>query len=345
MRRLTRSGGNVIPASSNQVTASTSVEAAPSHVRWLDSSVGSRIAKEVDQVDTGAGDRRIFRQVGYVVMRKRVAPPSSISPLRRLRHRVRTQIFEYPAIYMPFARYKYRGHSPEVISAETELVIDGYFRSANTFSVHAFQMSQERPVKLAHHLHAPAQLITAARRGIPVLLLLRNPEGAILSELLYDNVALPDALDAYTRFHTCLLPYLDSFVVGEFEQVTHDFGSVIRQVNERFGTSFAEFKHTDETTRECFELMNYRGTLSEIVYSFESGVIDQEELRRKLPDLARQPQPEHFREAWIPSEDRARSKPALRERWLDPSMSQRRERAESVYRQVLAASPVASAAS
>jgi hypothetical protein len=246
---------------------------------------------------------------------------------------------------MPFARFKYRGHSPQILTPETELLIDGYFRSANTFSVHAFQISQERPVKLAHHLHAPAQLITAARRGVPTLLLLRQPEGAILSELQYDNVALPDALEAYTRFYTCLLPYMNSFVIGEFEQVTHDFGSVIQQVNARFGTNFAEFKHTDETARETFELMNLRGTLSEIVYSFESGVISLEELRRQIPDLERQSQPQHFQRAWIPSEDRAARKPALQERWRDPSMARRRERAESVYRQVLAAAPVASAAS
>jgi len=246
---------------------------------------------------------------------------------------------------MPFARWKYRGHSPEVLSSETELVIDGYFRSANTFSVHAFQLSQEKPVRLAHHLHAPAQLKVAARRGVPVLLLLRKPEGAILSELLYDNVALPDALDAYTRFYTSLLPYLDSFVIGEFEQVTNDFGSVIRQLNARFGTSFTEFKHTDETARECFDLMNYRGTLSEIVYGFESGVISAEELRRQLPELARQPQEERFRQAWIPSEDRARLKPALREQYLDPSRAEGRARAESVYRQVLAAASTTSAVS
>jgi len=274
-----------------------------------------------------------------------VAPQSSIPPLRRLRHRVRTRVFEYPAIYMPFARFKYRGHSPELISTTTELLIDGYFRSANTFSVHAFQLSQEKPVRLAHHLHAPAQLITAARRGIPTLLLLRNPDGAILSELQYDNVAIPDALEAYTRFYTCLLPYLDKFVVGEFEQVTHDFGGVIRRVNERFGTSFAEFTHTDETAREVFETMDYRGTLSEIVYSFESGVISLAELREQLPVLARLPQTQDFRHAWVPSEDRARLKPALRERLLDPSMAQRRARAQAVYRQVLAAADLAPATS
>jgi hypothetical protein len=255
---------------------------------------------------------------------------SPISPLRRARHRARTQVFEYPAIYLPLARHKYGSYSL-VIGSDTEFVIDGYFRSANTFAVHAFQMSQEKPVRLAHHLHAPAQLITAARRRIPALLLLRNPDDAILSELLYDNVALPDALDAYTRFYTSLLPYLDNFVVGEFEQVTHDFGAVIRRVNAFFGTKYIEFSHTDETVHECFELMNYRGTLSQTVYAFESGVISLGELRRQIPALSRLPQSPEFREAWIPSADRARLRPALRDRLLAPDMAQRRARAQAIY--------------
>jgi hypothetical protein len=274
-----------------------------------------------------------------------VASQSSISPLRRVRHRARTQVFEYPAIYLPFARHKYRGHSPEVISSNTQLVIDGYFRSANTFAVHAFQLVQQKPVRLAHHLHAPAQLITAARLRIPALLLLRNPDGAILSELLYDNVALPDALDAYTRFYTCLLPYLDNFVIGEFEQVTHDFGTVIRRLNACFGTNFTEFNHTDESVRECFELMNYRATLSETVYAFESGMISPGELRRQIPALARLPQPPQFRQAWIPSADRARLRQPLRELLLNPGMAQRRARAQTIYRQILAAADLTPAPS
>jgi hypothetical protein len=274
-----------------------------------------------------------------------VASQSSISPIRRIRHRARTQVFEYPAIYLPFARHKYRRHSPEVIGPDTELVIDGYFRSANTFSVHAFQLSQVKPVRLAHHLHAPAQLIRAARRGIPALLLLRNPDGAILSELLYDDVALPDALDAYTRFYTSLLSYLDSFVIGDFEQVTHDFGAVIRQVNARFGTNFAEFSHTEETARQCFELMNYRGTMSETVFAFESGMISPEELRRQLPALAQLPQAPQLRQAWVPTEERARLREPLRERLLDPGMAQRRGRAQAIYRRVLAAADLTPAPS
>src|SRR5690242_11619114 len=101
--------------------------------------------------------------------------------VRRARHRLRTHVSEHPSVYLPFARHKYPGPSPEVISAETELVIDGYTRCATTFAVYAFQLAQPRPVRLAHHLHAPAQLVAAARRGVPALALIREPRGAILS--------------------------------------------------------------------------------------------------------------------------------------------------------------------
>lgn len=262
---------------------------------------------------------------------------AAISPARRVRHRVRTLVFEHPAVYLPFARRKYRGPSPAVIGPETDLVIDGYFRSANTFAVYAFQLSQDRPVRLAHHLHAPAQLVMAARKGIPALLLLREPQGAILSELLYDNVALPDALVAYARFYTCLLPYLDSFVVGEFTQVTSDFGAVIRRVNAHFGTNFGEFRHDEQSANECLALMRQRGTSSKVILGFESGVITREEMRRELPALEREPKPPELREAWVPSQQRSSAKTALTEQWLSPGLTRLRDRAQFVYERVRSA--------
>ena len=61
-------------------------------------------------------------------------------------------------------------------------MIDGYTRSASTYAVYAFQLSQARPVRVAHHLHAPAQLIEAARRGVPTLMVIREPRGALLAQ-------------------------------------------------------------------------------------------------------------------------------------------------------------------
>jgi hypothetical protein len=261
-----------------------------------------------------------------------MAAESLPAPVRRARHRLRTRVSEHPALYLPFARRKYPGPSPEVIGPQTELVIDGYTRSASTFAVYAFQLCQDEPVRLAHHLHAPAQLIAAARRSIPALLLIREPQGAILSQLIQEpGVALRDALVAYIRFHTCLRPYAGSLAVAEFEQVTHDFGSVIRRLNTRFGTSFTEFTHTDATMHECFELMKQRGTLSPALLGFESGTVTREQMHGELRALASQPQPGEVREAWVPSERRYRTKAALCDQWYQPGLARLRDRARAGF--------------
>lgn len=256
----------------------------------------------------------------------------AVSPARRARNRLRTYVSERPALYLPLARRRYPGPSPEVISPDTELVIDGYTRCASTFAVYALQLPQPRPVRLAHHLHAPAQLIQAARDGVPALAVIREPEGAVLSQLIREpGVALRDALIAYARFYERLVPYRDGFVIADFEQVTKDFGEVIRNVNIRFGTEFAEFVPTEPNVRRCFELIRHRDSLSPILLGFESGLVTWDELCQELPALERRSR-SAGPAAWIPSRERERAKAALREQWLRPHLSRLRQRAEHAYR-------------
>jgi hypothetical protein len=59
----------------------------------------------------------------------------------------------------------------------------------------------------------------------------------------------------YLRFYAPLLPYKSRFVLARFDSVITDFGSVIRCINERFGTHFAEFEHSEANVRACFALM------------------------------------------------------------------------------------------
>jgi hypothetical protein len=263
-------------------------------------------------------------------------PPAPPSTAQRLRHLLRVRASEHPAIYLPFARRKYPGPSPEVIGSATELVIDGYTRSATTFAVYAFQLAQVRPVRLAHHLHAPAQLMAAANMGVPVLALIREPEGAILSQLVREpRVALRDALVAYTRFYSCLLPYRHSFVVGEFDQVTRDFGALVRRLNERFGTSFEEFLHTDANVRECHALIKERPTLSRVLLGFESGLVSRDELGLERDRLAGRPRLPGTTDVWVPSAERERAKAALLERWWAADLAELRARAQAAYRTFL----------
>lgn len=259
-----------------------------------------------------------------------MATQAQVSLAHRARHRLRTRVSETPTLYLPFARRKYPGPSPEVISGATELVIDGYTRSASTFAVYALQTAQPTPVRLAHHLHAPAQLIAAARAGVPALAVIREPQGAILSQLIREpDVMLRDAMVAYARFYERLLPYRDRLVVADFEEVTKDFGAVIRRINIRFGTSLSEFEASEPNVRHCFELIKLRSTLSPVLLGFESGTVTADALRPELAAIARSRGPTP--EAWIPSRDREGSKAALRAQWVRPNLARLRERTQRVY--------------
>lgn len=260
---------------------------------------------------------------------------AAISPYHRARHRLRIYVSGHPLGYLSFTRHKYTRHDVGVIGPDTELVIDGFTRSATTFAVYSFQLSQERPVRLAHHLHAPAQLIEAARRGIPAVVLVRKLQGAMLSYLIREpNVMLRDALFAYSRFYEHLLPYRKSFTLGEFRQVTHEFGAVLRQLSARFHTHFAELTHSDANVRECFEFCRLRETDSPTLLGFESGLVTRDQVRGELQSV-RAAVPREEPEAWVPSAERERAKEALRDQWLQPSLAQLRDRAELVHQEFL----------
>lgn len=252
------------------------------------------------------------------------------SRLRRVRHRVRTVATEHPRVYLPFARRKYPGPSPRVLDRHTEVVIDGYTRSASTFAVYAFQVAQPEPVRMAHHLHAPAQLIEAARRGLPTILVIREPEGAVLSQVVREpGVDLLDAVWAYSRFHESLDACRDAFVVADFDQVTNDFGSVVRRMNAKFGTSYGVFDGSAEQLAWCRRLVAQRDTLSPVLLGFESGDVTVDEAKAHVLSL---PPPSTHGRTWMPSADRDRAKAALLASWSDRRLSAARTRAEDVYR-------------
>jgi len=82
------------------------------------------------------------------------------------------------------------------------------------------QLAQGRPVKIARHLHAPAQVIAGVRMHIPTLVLIRHPRDAVLSLVVRaPHLSVEQALKDYIHFYTVLLPYLGQFVIGLFEQV------------------------------------------------------------------------------------------------------------------------------
>lgn len=170
--------------------------------------------------------------------------------IQQLRWHMRSVFGAYPS-YLTLTRYR---HPERAIRPDTTLVIEGFPRSGNTFAEMAFRMAQPKPVKLAHHLHVPAQVITGVRYNIPVLLLIRPPDDAVLSFSIKTGgaVSLRLALRYYIRFYAALLAYRSDIVAVPFHDVVTDFGAVIGRLNTRYGTAFTPFAHTEKNVKECF---------------------------------------------------------------------------------------------
>jgi hypothetical protein len=249
----------------------------------------------------------------------------------RVRHLGRSWLSEKPAIYLPLARRRYPGPSPQVIGADTDLVIDGYTRAASTHVVYALQLAQPAPVRIAHHLHAPAQLIAAARRGVPALLLVREPDGTALSQAAREpHVTVRDALLAHARFHERLLPYRDAFVTADFADVTEDLRPAVQALNDRFGMTFHPPVIEDEQPL-LSELIGLRPTHWPTLLGFESGLVSKQELLAALEDPERRPPPPADSDLWLPSDRRRQAMQELRAELERPELRGVRRRARAAY--------------
>ena len=151
---------------------------------------------------------------------------------------------KYPAAFYGLYRLASKDRA-RVVTRDTQLVMEGFPRSANSFARVAFNRAQSERVRIANGLHVPAQVIRAARWRIPTLVLIRNPKDAVLSFAIRDPISVDQALRYYLSFYETVERYRDAYVLGLFEEVTEDFGQVIRRINDRFRTTFSEFRHDE----------------------------------------------------------------------------------------------------
>jgi hypothetical protein len=227
-----------------------------------------------------------------------------------------------PWIFLPLSRVRPSLHGSEdpacAVSRKTEIVIEGFPRSGNTFAVVAFRQAQQRAVEIAHHLHASAQIRRAAKLGLPTIVLIREPSDAVLSVAAKDqDVSISWALSSYIRFYSAVLPYLDKAVVAPFASVTSDFAGIIRQVNAQYGTNFHEFVPSEDALQLVHESVERLGR--------QDSVYTGRDYRLSVG---------------FPTEERQRAKEVRRTEYLDKRNKPLRVTAESIYQRILQASAV-----
>ena len=161
-----------------------------------------------------------------------------------------------PWLFRFMVTLKYGRKCDRIISKATDIVIEGFPRSGNTFGVQAFRISQGNGIKIAHHFHSQAQLVIAAKWGIPAISLIREPKDAIASAMVFDDsIAARRFLRDYIHFYETILPYKKHFVTANFDDVVSDFGSIIKRVNAKFGTDFTAFEHNEENVATLFSMI------------------------------------------------------------------------------------------
>src|SRR3954464_10179246 len=168
-------------------------------------------------------------------------------PVRRLvRHtvpgaarvRFRAALLNSPILFRPFCAIDPKLRDRRV-TPQTDLVIEGFPRSANTYARVAFEHANGRGWRVSSHLHSPQSIVTAVRIGLPTILLIRQPDEVLASARhLHSSIRAIDVVTDYVRFYERVLPFVDRVVVADFGEVTEDFGGVLTRCNASFGTSF-----------------------------------------------------------------------------------------------------------
>ena len=184
------------------------------------------------------------------------------------------QLGKFPWLF--YFTYRLMGKKQELAaSKDTQIVIEGFPRSGNSFAVLAFEFAQTTPVKIAHHLHAPAQVIRAAKLRIPCIVLIRDPVDTIASLVIREMfVSVDTAFDEYICFYEHVLPYRKYFVLEEFDDIITDYGKVVDKVNMKFGTEFDLFRHSPGNVQKVFK------KLDELEYVEDKGRVDEKKVAR-----------------------------------------------------------------
>ena len=213
--------------------------------------------------------------------------------VERLRHHVREPLARTPYVWDLLMRVR-PDKRATLARRGTAIVIEGFPRSGNTFSAAAFLVANGRDTHIGRHLHGAQHLHRARRLNVPAVALVRSPRDAVLSYLIRrSNLTADDAVREYLDFYRTAWSARDGFVVGLFDAVVSDFGTVVDAVNDRFGTRFARFDPTPENEAAAFELVEAMNRLESGGEVVETHVgrpsAERRDRKRELEAVLREP--------------------------------------------------------
>jgi hypothetical protein len=220
-----------------------------------------------------------------------------MSAFANVRFEIRKWVGSRPTIYTPLVQLKLIGNRDQLASRNTQIVIEGFPRSGNSFACAAFRLANPQVTQIATHLHVPAHVLRAVQLRLPTMVLLRHPfdvlqsDRALRHEIRQRN-GLHNSMDRGPSFGQMASSYVDFYrrlqsvrsrvVVANFDTVRHEYGRVIEEVNRRFERNFAIFDGTEESVRKTRLSCGYHALPNELRDSIKLRVAEDFEREREF---------------------------------------------------------------
>ncbi|UOM34190.1 hypothetical protein [Acuticoccus sp. I52.16.1] len=123
--------------------------------------------------------------------------------------------------------------SHPICTPDTELLVEGYPRSSNTFTIDMLNVLAERSGghrRTAHHTHSRRHVDLALGYGVPTVILVRRPLDAIVSYQVYSRRTVEACVADYVAFYDGLAAR-DGYIVGTFDEIVGDFNAFLARLN------------------------------------------------------------------------------------------------------------------
>lgn len=202
--------------------------------------------------------------------------------------------------------YKYfaERNGAQLLKENTDLVIEGFPRSANSFFEAALRYYFPNNLQYAHHCHARAHVEEAVQRGIPCVVLIRNPVDAIVSYLEEsEKLSSPGVLfREYNIFYDKIEKLLPRIMLISFETVrtnpAHAIGYVAHRMSFHVDSNELKRLDVDQLLDQVAQIAKERVGITPAYRRKTEGYeesTDREMLRRKLREKVMHYAPEFLR--------------------------------------------------
>jgi len=147
----------------------------------------------------------------------------------------------------PLLHYIRGKESGQFCASTTDLCVEGFESSANTFTFNVLYCV--RPdLDIARHKHVVANLKRATDHGVPTIILFRDPDVCIPSAVSRFRPSLSEAVQRYIYFYKYVIDEMKSdILLVSFEEMTQEVEETVRRIG-----SFADFE-IDENRLEGVE--------------------------------------------------------------------------------------------